>query len=253
MFNIQFVVDESGQIFVLEVNPRASRTVPILSKVTGVPMVGAATRVMMGATLQSMGYYTGLYPESKLITVKAPVFSFSKLTTVDIFLGPEMKSTGEVMGTDTTYLAALKKAFVASGIKPPRTDLPILFSITDRDKREAVEFARKMISMGFRIACTDQTYEYFLINGIACSLIYKNDVIRVLKDGKISMVINTPTRGKQPDRLGFVLRRTTMEFNVPCITSMDTLKALLDVMTAEEIEEHHIPLSEYRKIPLEVK
>ncbi len=245
LFNIQFIVDEAGDVYVLEVNPRASRTVPILSKVTGVPMVGAATRIMMGSTLKSLGYSTGLFRESGLVTVKAPVFSFSKMTTVDIFLGPEMKSTGEVMGTDTTYLAALKKAFVASGVKPPRIDLPVLFSITDRDKEEALGFAKEMIDIGFSIAGTDGTYEYFSAHGIECVLVSKKDVIKALKDGKVSMVINTPTRGKQPDRLGFVLRRTTMEFNVPCITSMDTLKALLLVMTSGDIEEHNIPLNEY--------
>jgi carbamoyl-phosphate synthase large subunit len=231
---------------VLEVNPRASRTVPILSKVTGVPVVRLATRVMMGEALRGMGYGTGLYRESRLVTVKAPVFSFSKLTTVDIFLGPEMKSTGEVMGTDTTYLAALKKAFAASGIKPPQKDKPVLFSITDRDKREANLFARKMTGMGFSIACTDFTYEYFTSMYIYCSLLSKKAVIKALKNREVSMLINTPTRGKQQARLGFVLRRTAMEFNIPCITSMDTLKALLQVMSAGDVEEHYIPLGSYR-------
>ncbi len=247
LYNIQFVVDTSGNVYVLEVNPRASRTVPILSKVTGVPMVSAATRIMMGERLSEQGLGTGLYKESRLVTVKAPVFSFSKLTTVDIFLGPEMKSTGEVMGTDTTYTAALKKAFVASGVHPPRADLPILFSVTDRDKDEASGFARQMRNMGFSIACTDNTYGYFLSRGIECSLVKKEDVIMAIKDRRVSMVINTPTRGKQHKRLGFILRRTAMEFNVPCITSMDTLSALLFVMNAPHIDEHHIPLSEYLK------
>ena len=210
-------------------------------------MVAAATRIMMGETLKSMGYKTELYKESRLITVKAPVFSFSKLTTVDIFLGPEMKSTGEVMGTDTTFLAALKKAFVASGVKPPRDDAPILFSITDRDKEEALCFARQMQDMGFAITCTDKTYHYFNEQGLNCALLTKEKAVLALKDKKISMVINTPTRGKLLDRLGFVLRRTSMEFNVPCITSMDTLGALLSVMTAISIEEHHIPLNKYLK------
>ncbi len=247
LYNIQFVIDPTGKVYVLEVNPRASRTVPILSKVTGVPMVALATRIMMGETLAGMGYATGLYKESKLITVKAPVFSFSKLTTVDIFLGPEMKSTGEVMGTDESYLAALKKAFVASGVKPPRADLPILFSITERDKKEAIASARQMKDMGFAIACTDHTYDYFSKQGLDCTLVSKDHVIMALKDRQISMVINTPTRGKLLDRLGFILRRTAMEFNVPCITSMDTLKALLSVMSADNIEEHHIPLGDYLK------
>ena len=245
LFNIQFVIDSAGKVYVLEVNPRASRTVPILSKVTGIPMVKAATHIMLGDTLRGMGYAPGLHQESRLITVKAPVFSFSKLTTVDIFLGPEMKSTGEVMGTDTTYLAALKKAFVASGVKPPRADRPILFSVTDRDKDEATGFAKQLIDLGFYIACTDQTYKYFIARGIACALVPKDQVVAVLKDGNISMVINTPTRGKQLDRLGFTLRRTAMEFNVPCITSMDTLKALISVMRAENIVENNIPLAEY--------
>jgi len=245
LYNIQFVIDEQGKVYVLEVNPRASRTVPILSKITGVPMVAAATRIMMGEKLKNMGYKTELYKESRLITVKAPVFSFSKLTTVDIFLGPEMKSTGEVMGTDTTFLGALKKAFEASGVKPPRADLPILFSITDRDKEEALEFARQMKDMGFAIACTDKTYHYFNEQGLDCELLTKDNAVLALKDKKISMVINTPTRGKLSDRLGFILRRTAMEFNVPCVTSMDTLNALLSVMTAKSIEEHHIPLGEY--------
>jgi carbamoyl-phosphate synthase large subunit len=247
LYNIQFVIDREGGVYVLEVNPRASRTVPILSKVTGVPMVRLATRIMMGEALIGMGYGTGFYKESKLVTVKAPVFSFSKLTTVDIFLGPEMKSTGEVMGTDTTFLAALKKAFAASGIRPPQKGKPVLFSITDRDKHEASECARQMIDLGFSVACTDFTYESFSELGVKCSLISKRNVIKALKNREVSMVINTPTRGKQQARLGFVLRRTAMEFNVPCITSMDTLKALLSVMSAEHIEEHYIPLGGYKK------
>jgi carbamoyl-phosphate synthase large subunit len=158
-----------------------------------------------------------------------------------------MKSTGEVMGTDTTFLGALKKAFVASGVKPPRADLPILFSMTDRDKEEALHFARQMKDMGFAITCTDKTYHYFNEQGLDCELLTKHKAVLALKDKKISMVINTPTRGKLLDRLGFVLRRTSMEFNVPCVTSMDTLNALLSVMTAKDIEEHHIPLGEYLK------
>ena len=146
---------------------------PILSKVTGVPMVGTATRIMMGDTLKNMGYRSGLYEESRLITVKAPVFSFSKMTTVDIFLGPEMKSTGEVMGTDTTYLAALKKAFVASGVRPPSKDKPVLFSITPRDIEESLPYAQQMIDMGFTIAGTDGTCAYYRQHGLDCNLVPK--------------------------------------------------------------------------------
>ena len=243
LYNIQFVIDKENRVYVLEVNPRASRTVPVLSKITGVPMVAAATRIMLGETLADLGMKPGLHPESKLVTVKAPVFSFSKLTTVDIFLGPEMKSTGEVMGTDTTFPAALKKAFVASGMRTPAKDKPILFSITDRDKEESLlAFARQMISMGFTVAATEGTHTTFAANGIECRLIPHNSAVRAIKEHEISMVINTPTRGKLLDRLGFILRRTSMEFNVPCVTSMDTLGALLSVMTAKDIADiHHIP------------
>lgn len=245
LYNIQFVIDPSGKVYVLEVNPRASRTVPILSKITGVPMVAAATRIMMGETLAELGYSAGLHPESPLITVKAPVFSFSKLTTVDIFMGPEMKSTGEVMGTDVTYIVALKKAFLASGVNMPRRDRPILFSVTDRDKEEAAGYARRIRSLGFDIACTEGTYEYFTSQGIACQLLPKDEAYSRIKEQRIAMVINTPTRGKLHDRYGFNLRRTAMEFNTPCVTSTDTLCALLSVMAAGEIKQRHIPLGEY--------
>ncbi len=247
LFNIQFIIDSNDDVYVLEVNPRASRTVPILSKVTGVPMVTAATRIMMGESLADTGYKTGLQKESNLITVKAPVFSFSKLTTVDIFLGPEMKSTGEVMGTDITYLAALRKAFVASGIKMPDKEKPVLFSITPRDIEESLSSAQMMIGMGFDIAGTDGTCAYFRQHGLRCMLIKKEDVVVAIKNHRVSMVVNTPTRGKLKDRLGFILRRTTMEWDVPCITSLDTLHALLSVMDETNIEQHHIPLGDYLK------
>ena len=244
LFNIQFIVNKEGGVFVLEVNPRASRTVPILSKVTGVPMVSAATRIMLGETLASMGYDTGLYKESKLITVKAPVFSFSKLTTVDIFLGPEMKSTGEVMGTDVTYLAALQKAFIASGISMPNRDLPVLFSITPRDIKESLPYAKAMADMGFSLTATEGTRKYYMEHGVKCALTPKADVVAAIKKGAAGLVINTPTRGKLKDRVGFILRRATMEWGVQCITSLDTLGALLSVMD-DDIELNHIPLHKY--------
>lgn len=245
LFNIQFIIDDKADVYVLEVNPRASRTVPILSKITGVPMVTAATRIMMGESLKDVGYSSDLHKESTLITVKAPVFSFSKLTAVDIFLGPEMKSTGEVMGTDTTYLAALRKAFVASGMRMPDKSKPVLFSITPRDIEESLTSAQKMIDMGFTIAGTDGTCAFYREHGLKCMLIKKEDVVVAIKNHKVSMVVNTPTRGKLKDRIGFILRRTTMEWDVSCITSLDTLSALLSIMDASDIEQHLIPLHEY--------
>ncbi len=245
LFNIQFIIDEKEDVYVLEVNPRASRTVPILSKITGVPMVSAATRIMLGETLADIGYSSGLHKESKLITVKAPVFSFSKLTNVDIFLGPEMKSTGEVMGTDTTYLAALRKAFVASGVRMPDKSKPVLFSVTPRDIEESLQSAQKMIDMGFNIAGTDGTCAFYRQHSLKCMLIKKEDVVVAIKNHEVTMVVNTPTRGKLKDRLGFILRRTTMEWDVPCITSLDTLHALLSIVDDTNIKQHLIPLHEY--------
>lgn len=252
LFNIQYVLDNTGKLYVLEVNPRASRTVPILSKVTGIPMVSLATKTMMGYKLSDMGYKTGLYRESNLITVKAPVFSFSKMTTVDIFLGPEMKSTGEVMGTDYEYKNALKKAMLASGMRIPDKG-NILFSICKRDKAEAYEIAKSLEKMGYIITATDATYDFFNDKGLNCRLISKDDVIKAIKDEEIDLVINTPTRGKLENRLGFKLRRTAMEFNTPCITSLDTANAVLSVIDIKEKDLQVISLDKYAQARKEIK
>lgn len=244
LFNIQFVMDEHEEVFVLEVNPRASRTVPVLSKITGVNMVALATRIMLGETLSDHKIKTGLHPESRLITVKAPVFSFSKLTTVDTFLGPEMKSTGEVMGTDKTYLGALKKAFLACGIGMPKPSGNVLFSIADRDKPEAIADAKRLHELGYGIVATPGTHDFFAKNGFVCGCMPYEYVMKSIKEGNFTLVINTPTRGKIASRRGFLLRRTCMEFGVSCITSMDTVKSLISVVNlADDLEV--IPLSEY--------
>ncbi len=245
LYNIQFVMDEKENVYVLEVNPRASRTVPILSKITSVPMVDVATRIMMGHKLTDFGYKTGVHKESKLITVKAPVFSFSKLATVDTFLGPEMKSTGEVMGTDRTYEKALKKAFIASGLSMPTKDGQVLISVADRDKKEALEVAKDMRECGFEIATTPKTHEFFAQNGFDTELVSYDDTITGIKGTKFSFIINTPTRGKQKERFGFNLRRTSVGFNVPCITSMDTVKSMLVVLKSDPVLSV-LPLHEYK-------
>jgi carbamoyl-phosphate synthase large subunit len=244
LFNIQFVMDEAEDVYVLEVNPRASRTVPILSKVTEINMVSLATRVMMGETLAQHGIQTGLHKPSSLITVKAPVFSFSKLSTVDTFLGPEMKSTGEVMGTAKTYLGALKKAFLACGIGMPTPAGNVLFSIADRDKAEALEYAKQFFELGYGIVATPGTHNYFVKEGFKCGLMPYEYVIKNTKEGNFTLVVNTPTRGKIPARGGFLLRRTCMEFGVSCITSMDTVKSMISVLGRED-DQDVIPLSEY--------
>ncbi len=229
LFNIQFVLDENEKVYVIEVNPRASRTVPILRKVTGIPMISLATRIILGQSLKEMGYKSGLAEESDFIAVKAPVFSFSKLSAVDTFLGPEMKSTGEVMGVDKEYSKALYKALIASGLEIPSGG-NILLSIAQRDLHESVGIARKLIDMGYKLYATDNTYIYLNERGITVDLIPMVEVFQEIKEGKIDMVINTPTKGKIANRNGFFLRRTAMEYNVPCITSLDTVTATLKAL-----------------------
>lgn len=229
LFNIQFVLDKDEEVYVIEVNPRASRTIPVLSKITGIPMVNVATKLIMGSSLEDLGYTPGLAKESEYIAVKAPVFSFSKLTTVDTFLGPEMKSTGEVMGVDKDYFNALYKAFVASGMKIPKGG-NVLISVSDRDKEEAVNIAGMLKELGFKLLGTEGSYEHLKVNGFDIDLVPMKDIQDALKADKISFIINTPTRGKIPERLGFKLRRTAIEYNIPCITSLDTTFAILKVL-----------------------
>ena len=189
-------------VYVIEVNPRASRTVPVLSKITGIPMVNVATRLIMGEKLTDLGYTAGLAEVGEFIAVKAPVFSFSKLTTVDTFLGPEMKSTGEVMGVDKDYHSALYKALVGSGLQIPSGG-NVLLSVADRNKEECIDVANKLLELGFNLMASEDTYHYLTAAGIASELIPSDEILDYIKDDKISLVINTPTRGKIPSRLGF--------------------------------------------------
>ncbi|AEY67802.1 carbamoyl-phosphate synthase (glutamine-hydrolyzing) large subunit [Clostridium sp. BNL1100] len=229
LFNIQFVMDSNEKVYVIEVNPRASRTVPIMSKITGIPMVGVATKLIMGKTLKELGYKNGLAKETDFYAVKAPVFSFAKLTTVDTFLGPEMKSTGEVMGVDRDYYNALYKAVAASGTKIPSGG-NVLLSVADRDKNECRDIANKLLELGFRLSATKGTYEALKYANLPVEFIEDEKVLDLIKEDKITLVINTPTRGKMPERKGFVLRRTAMEYNIPCITSLDTTNAVLSIL-----------------------
>lgn len=229
LINIQYVVGE-GRVYVLEVNPRASRTVPILSKVTGVPMVSVATRAMMGRRLQEMGYPTGLWELSGHVTVKAPVFSFEKLTQVEVSLGPEMKSTGEVMGVDSTFAHALYKAMISAGLRF-NTSGAVLAAIADKDKQEALPILKKYADMGFQIFATEETAKALSADGVSVNpMIGQLEPIRLIRQGQIQFVINTPTKGKEPGRLGFTIRRTAAEFRVPCFTSLDTASAVLQIL-----------------------
>ncbi|RKO67727.1 carbamoyl-phosphate synthase large subunit [Desulfofundulus salinus] len=254
LLNIQYVVAKDG-IYVLEVNPRASRTVPILSKVTAVPMVQVGTRAMLGKRLAEQGYGSGLGRISEYVTVKAPVFSFEKLGEVEISLGPEMKSTGEVMGVDRTFPRALYKAMVAAGLSPfsginrtkspggsaPSAPKAVLVSLADRDKIEALPVIRQYVALGYTLYATSGTARAIAAAGIPVQEV--EDVAGLLRSGAVNLVINTPTRGKHPARPGFRLRRTAAEYRVPCLTSMDTARALATVLQCLKQGEEPEPVS----------
>lgn len=238
MMNIQFVIHDD-QVYVIEVNPRASRTVPFLSKVTGIPMAQVATRAILGEDLTEMGYPNGLYPNSENVHIKAPVFSFTKLLKVDTYLGPEMKSTGEVMGSDKNLEKALYKAFEASGLHIPSFGT-VLFTIADDSKEEALSLAKRFVEIGFSILATAGTAKYFEQNGIKCKTVAKihqaseKHVIDYIRDGSLQMVINTMDKNRQNNAEdGFHIRRESVEHGVPLFTSLDTADAILKVMESQ--------------------
>lgn len=238
MMNIQFVIHDE-QVYVIEVNPRASRTVPFLSKVTGIPMAQVATRAILGEDLAEMGYPDGLYPTSENVHIKAPVFSFTKLLKVDTYLGPEMKSTGEVMGSDKNLEKALYKAFEASGLHIPSFGT-VLFTIADDSKEEALSLAKRFVEIGFSILATAGTAKYFEQNGIKCKTVAKihqaseKHVIDYIRDGSLQMVINTMDKNRQNNAEdGFHIRRESVEHGVPLFTSLDTADAILKVMESQ--------------------
>jgi carbamoyl-phosphate synthase large subunit len=220
---------------VIEFNPRSSRTVPFMSKVTKVPMINLATRAAMGQTLASLGYGTGLMEPVGFTAVKAPVFSFAKITKVDIALGPEMKSTGEVIGIDYHFERALYKAIIASGIRVP-DDGVILFTIADKDKQESLAIARGYSELGYRIMATEGTAKLFAEAGIKVEPVGKVSegsphILDMIRGNVIRMVVSTLTNGRMPEADGFKIRRSTVEHAIPCLTSLDTARAVLNVLT----------------------
>lgn len=245
IFNIQYV-QYKHHLYVIEVNPRASRTVPYLSKVTGVPMVALATKIMLGKTLQELGYTNGLWPFQGFVAIKAPVFSFEKLLNVDISLGPEMKSTGEVLGYDKDYKKALYKAMIGSGLDIPRPEeCSILATIAERNKEEALPILKGFADLGFHFYATKGTAAYLQQAGIDVTAVNKISeepptVIDVIRSGKINLVINTLTKGKISEKDGFKIRRMTVEHDIPCLTSLDTarefLRMLQEIKSIDEIE-----------------
>lgn len=228
LMNIQYVV-KGDDVFVIEVNPRASRTVPILSKVTKIPMVNIAIQVILGNRLKDLGYGTGLLPDSGLVAVKAPVFSFQKLTNVDTALTPEMKSTGEVLGIDNNYEKALVKAFEGAGYSFPNSG-NVLISVKNSDKKEVIEIAEEFAKLGFKIMASRLTAYFLAENGIDAKEIDKFDhdlIHKMIKNNEINIVINTPTIGKDIRRCGFKLRTCAEQYKVPCFTSLDTANAYI--------------------------
>lgn len=233
LLNIQYVV-ANDEVFVIEVNPRSSRTVPFLSKITNVPMANLATKVILGQSLESQGYTTGLVPEKQGVFVKVPVFSFAKLRRVDITLGPEMKSTGEVMGKDATLEKALYKGLVASGIQMKGYG-SVLLTIADKDKEEALLIAKRFHNIGFQLIATSGTASKLQEQGIPVKVVNKigaegPDLLDVIRNGEAQFVINTLTKGKQPERDGFRIRRESVENGIACLTSLDTADAILKVI-----------------------
>ncbi len=235
LLNIQYVVHDD-KVYVLEVNPRSSRTVPYLSKITGIPMMKLATKVILGETLKEQGFGTGLVKPPRHVAVKVPVFSFAKLLQVDTSLGPEMKSTGEVMGIDHSFARALYKGLVAAGCEIPRQGT-ILATIADKDKNEALPLIKIFASMGYRVVATRGTAEFLQAHGLKVAPVKKirqgsPNIVDLIRRGDIHFVVNTLTKGKIPKRDGFKIRRAAVEHGIPCLTSLDTVKVLLHVLAA---------------------
>ncbi|MBV9868464.1 MAG: carbamoyl-phosphate synthase large subunit [Abitibacteriaceae bacterium] len=265
LMNIQYVI-ENDQAYIIEVNPRASRTVPYLSKITGIPMVQVATQLMMGKTLKELGYETGLYPDADQVAVKAPVFSFQKLTMVDTGLGPEMKSTGEIMGVDNQFPRALYKAMVASGYDiplPGQRDAKgeavghgaLLTTLADYNKEEGAPIVKGFAELGYKIYATEGTAATLRKHGVEAEVVRKireeaPNLMTLLTGPEVDFLINTPERERTPERDGLKIRRAAVEHGVPCLTSLDTAAALLTALRYQKAQrvvgvravgEYHLP------------
>lgn len=248
MINIQFISYDE-ELYVIEVNPRASRTVPYISKVSNVPIVSIATRVMLGEKLKDIGYGTGIYPESELITVKVPVFSTQKLPNVEVSLGPEMKSTGEVLGIGKTYPEALFKGFLGAGMYTGSKGKVIMATINDSDKNEFLSMAKELHSLGFEFVATSGTSKILSENGIPAKTVNRigqesPTLLDMIYNKEIDLLINTPTKGNDSKRDGFILRRSAIERNIDVMTSLDTLRALLAFerkrLKIDDLEIYHL-------------
>ena len=233
MVNIQFI-EFQNELYIIEVNPRASRTVPYISKVSGVPIVDLATKCMLGAKLKDLGYGTGVYKTPDIVSVKVPVFSMAKLAQVEVSLGPEMKSTGEVLGVGANLEEALYKGFLAAGKGIADERGCVLATINNHDKEEFIEIAKDMKELGYTFMATEGTAKALRENGIEVETVNRVEearpnILDAIRNKQVDMVINTPTKGNDSNRDGFKIRRTAIEFSTEVMTSLDTLKAMVDV------------------------
>lgn len=243
LMNVQYVFDGSN-VYVIEVNPRASRTVPILSKVTGVPMVKLATEILLGKKLTEMQYGTGLMKNKGFHAVKVPVFSNEKLIDADIYLGPEMKSTGEVLGVDKNLNKAIYKGFCASGINMVSQG-SMYVSLNDVDKTECLKVIRKYVNKGFSLHASEGSAQFLKENDLECSIMNAEDVLAMIPTGKMNLIINTPTRGNDPDTDGFKLRRRAAEYRIPLFTCIDTARVYLNAISEKGREIKYSTMKEH--------
>ncbi len=244
LVNIQFVIFQN-EVYVIEVNPRSSRTVPFLSKVTNIPMANIATQAILGRKLADLGYTEGLWPESDYVSVKVPVFSFAKLRRVEPTLGPEMKSTGEVMGRDLLYAKALFKGLIGAGMKIPSTGA-LIATVADKDKDEAVRLLKGFYRLGYKIIATGGTAEALKAANIPVTVVNKlsegtPNILDLIRSGQANFVVNTLTKGKTPERDGFRIRREAVENGVVCMTSLDTVEALLTMLDTINFSSYAMP------------
>lgn len=249
LLNIQFIV-KHNEVYVIEANPRSSRTVPYISKVTGIPIVALAVETFFGKTLPDMGYHYGLQSERDLIAIKMPVFSFEKLYGADIDLGPEMKSTGEVLGIAKTFDEALIKAFYGAGVQMIKNGR-VIFTLKDGDKEEALPIARGLYELGWTIYATAGTSDFFNDNDIPTIRTNKigtgkPDILDNIMSGKINLVINTPSKGVAHNRDGYKIRRNAVEAGIPCLTSLDTANAFLTC--AKHVETTQLSVIDITKV-----
>lgn len=251
LINIQFIVFQE-EVYVIEVNPRSSRTVPYISKVTGIPIVDLASKVITGAKLRDLGYTPGLQPESEYYAIKMPVFSFEKLRGAEISLGPEMKSTGECLGISKDFNEALYKAFLGAGIQLPKHKKMIL-TVKDADKLDAIDIGRRFAALGYEIHSTKSTARVLNENGVAAQVINKVEepspnLLDLILSHEIDLIIDTPSQGVEHSKDGFIIRRHAIETGVYCLTSLDTANALLTSLEADNKDLTVIDIGEIKSV-----